>query len=63
VKTELDLGDCSEWIRADRDLALYELHNGDVGILCGWPDFRKKSCVLVHLISIYFLFLFKFVLA
>jgi hypothetical protein len=63
VETELDLADHLEWIRVERDLALCELHNGDVGILCGWPNFRKKSCVLVHLISIYFLFLFKFVLA
>jgi hypothetical protein len=33
VKTELDLGNCSKWIRVERDLALCELHNGDVGIL------------------------------
>jgi hypothetical protein len=47
VKTELDLGDRSEWIRVKRDSALRELHNGDIDILCGWPNFRKKSCVLV----------------
>jgi len=35
VETELDLGDCSEWIRVGKDPALCELHNGDVGILCG----------------------------
>jgi hypothetical protein len=35
MKTKLDLGDCSEWIRVERDSALYELHNGDVGIFCG----------------------------
>jgi hypothetical protein len=63
VKTELDLADRSEWIRVERDLALCELYNRDVGILCGWPNFKKKSCVFVPLISIYFLFLFKFVLA
>jgi hypothetical protein len=63
VETELDLGDRSEWIRVERDLALCELHNRDVGILCGWPNFEKKSCVFVPLISIYFLFLFMFVLA
>jgi hypothetical protein len=63
VKTELDLGDHSEWIRVARDPTLCELQNGDVGILCGWPNFGKKSCVFVPLISIYFLFLFKFVLA
>jgi hypothetical protein len=62
-QTELDLGDHSEWIRVERDPALYELHNRDIGILCGWPNFRMKSCVFVPLISIYFLFLFKFVLA
>jgi hypothetical protein len=63
VETELDLGDCSEWIRVQRDPALFELHNGDVGILCGWLNFRKKSFVFVPLISIYFLFLFNLVLA
>jgi hypothetical protein len=63
VETELDLGDRSEWIRVERDSALCELHNEDVGILCGWPNFRNKSYVFVHLISIYFLFLFRFVLA
>jgi hypothetical protein len=60
VETELDLGDCSEWIRVERDLTLCELHNGDVGILCGWLNFMKKSCVFLSLILIYFLFLFKF---
>jgi hypothetical protein len=59
VETELDLGEHSEWIRVERDLTLCELHNRDVGILCGWPKFRKKSCVFVSLILIYFLFLFK----
>jgi hypothetical protein len=49
VETELDLGDHSEWIMVERD----------VGIFCGWPNFRKKSCVFVYLILIYFLFLFK----
>jgi hypothetical protein len=60
VKIELDLVDCSEWIRVERDPALCELHNGDICILCGWPNFRKKSCVFMSLILIYFLFLFKF---
>jgi hypothetical protein len=59
VEAELDLGDHSEWIRVERDPALCELHNGDVGIICGWLNFGKKSCVLVCLILIYFLFLFK----
>jgi hypothetical protein len=59
VETELDLSDRLEWIRVERDSALCELHNIDVGILCGWPNFRKKSCVLVSLILIFFLFLFK----
>jgi hypothetical protein len=59
VETKLDLGDHSEWIRVERDLALCELHNVDVGILCGWLNFRKKSCIFVFLILIYFLFLFK----
>jgi hypothetical protein len=59
VETELDFGDCSEWIRVERDLAFCELHNGDVGILCGWLNFGKKSCVFVSLILIYFMFLFK----
>jgi hypothetical protein len=59
VKIELDLGDRLKWIRVKRDPALCELHNGDVGMLYGWPDFGKKSCVFVSLILIYFLFLFK----
>jgi hypothetical protein len=59
VEVELYLGDRSEWIRVERDLALCELHNRDVGILCGWPNFRKKSCALVSLILIYSMFLFK----
>jgi hypothetical protein len=44
VETELDLGDHLEWIRVERDPALCELHNRDVGILCGWPNFRKILC-------------------
>jgi hypothetical protein len=60
VETELDLGDHSKWIRVERDPTLCQLHNGDVGILCGWPNFGEKFCVFVSLISIYFLFLFKF---
>jgi hypothetical protein len=63
VESKLDLGDYLEWIRVERDLALCELHNGDFGILCRWLNFGKKSCVFVPLISIYFLFLFKVVLA
>jgi hypothetical protein len=63
VKIELDLGNRSGWIKVERDSSLYELHNGDVGILCGWPNFGKKFCVFVPLILIYFLFLFKFALA
>jgi hypothetical protein len=59
VEIELDLGNCSEWIMVERDLALCELHNGDVDILCGWPNFGKKSCDFVFLILIYFLILFK----
>jgi hypothetical protein len=35
VKTELDIGDRSEWIIVERDPTLCELHNKDVDILCG----------------------------
>jgi hypothetical protein len=42
VETRLDLGDHSEWIRVERDPALSELHNGDVGILSGWPNFGRN---------------------
>jgi hypothetical protein len=63
VETELNLGDCLEWIRVERGPALCELHNGDVGIFCGWSNFRKKFCVFVPLILIYFLFFLKFILA
>jgi hypothetical protein len=59
VKTELDLGDHLEWIMVERDPVLCEFHNGDVVIICGWPNFRKKYCVFVPLILIYFMFLFK----
>jgi hypothetical protein len=59
VDTKLDLGNRSEWIRVERDPALCEVHNGDVCILCGWPNFEKKSCVFVSLILIYFMFVFK----
>jgi hypothetical protein len=59
VEARLDLGDRSEWIRVERDPALCELHNRDVGILCGWLNFRKKFCVFVSLILIYSIFLFK----
>jgi hypothetical protein len=59
VETKLDLGDHSEWIRVERDPTLCELHNGDVGIFYGWSNFKKKSCISVSLILIYFSFLFK----
>jgi hypothetical protein len=65
VDTELDLGNCVEWIRVERDPALCELHNGFVGILCGWSNFGKKSCVFVvsHIdllpVLIQFLFLLR----
>jgi hypothetical protein len=63
METKLDLGDRSKWIRIERDPTLCELHNGDVGILSRWLNFKNKSCIFVPLISIYFMFLFKFVLA
>jgi hypothetical protein len=47
LETELDLGDCLERIRVKRDLGHCELLNGDVGILCGWLNFRNKSYILV----------------
>jgi hypothetical protein len=56
VETRLDLGDRSEWIRLERDSTICELHNRDIGILCGWPNFRKKSCVFVsHFDLLHFL--------
>jgi hypothetical protein len=45
VETELDLGDRSERFRVERDLILCELHNGDVGHICGEPNFGNKFCV------------------
>jgi hypothetical protein len=59
VETKLQLGDHSEWIRVERDPTLCEFYNGDVSILCGWPNFKKKYCVFMSLILIYFLLLFK----
>jgi hypothetical protein len=47
VETELDLDDRSERIRVERDLALCELLNGDIGNLCGSLNFGNKSCVIV----------------
>jgi hypothetical protein len=47
VETELDLGDHSERIRVKRDLALCELLNRNIGILCGWSNFENKSCVFL----------------
>jgi hypothetical protein len=44
----------------EKDLTLCELHNRDVGILCGWLNFGKKSCVFVSLILMYLLLLLKF---
>jgi hypothetical protein len=35
VETKLDLGDRSERIRIERDQALCELLNGDIGIIYG----------------------------
>jgi hypothetical protein len=45
VKTELDLGDRSERFMVEIDPSLCELLNGDIGHLCGEPNFRNKSCV------------------
>jgi hypothetical protein len=39
VKTELDLDDRSKRFRVERDPALCELFNRDVGHLCGEPNF------------------------
>jgi hypothetical protein len=38
-----------ERIRVKRDPALCELLNGDVCILCEWPNFGNKSCVFVSI--------------
>jgi hypothetical protein len=35
VEIELDPGDHLEYIRVERDPTLCELHNGDVGFICG----------------------------
>jgi hypothetical protein len=47
VETKLDFDDRSEWIMVERDSALCKLHNRDVDILYGWPNFEKKFCVFV----------------
>jgi hypothetical protein len=47
VEKELNLGDHFERIRVERDSALCELLNRDVGNLCGWLNFGNKSCVYV----------------
>jgi hypothetical protein len=35
VEAELDLDDCLEWIRVERDLTLCELYNADIDIIYG----------------------------
>jgi hypothetical protein len=45
VETELDLSDHSDRFIVERDSALCELLNGDVGHLCGELNFGNKSCV------------------
>jgi DNA phosphorothioation-dependent restriction protein DptG len=45
VETKLDLSDRSKRFRVERDPALCELFNEDVGLLCGEPNFLNKSCV------------------
>jgi hypothetical protein len=47
VETNLDLGDRLERSRVERDPTLCELLNEDVDILCGWLNFRNKSCIFV----------------
>jgi hypothetical protein len=49
VETELDLGDHLERIRVERDMALCELLNGDIDILCVWLNFGNKSCIFVSI--------------
>jgi hypothetical protein len=44
VETKLDIGDHSERIRVERDPTICQLLIGDVGNLCGWPNFGNKSC-------------------
>jgi hypothetical protein len=31
----------------EKDLTFCELLNGDIDILCGWVNFRNKSCAFV----------------
>jgi hypothetical protein len=45
VEIKLNLGDHSERFRVERDPALCELLNRDVGHLCGEPNFGNKFCV------------------
>jgi hypothetical protein len=44
----------------ERDPALCELINGDVGNLCGWPIFRNKFCVSLCLLQLNFHCIFVF---
>jgi hypothetical protein len=63
VETKLELGDCSGRIRDERDPALCELLNRDVSNLCGWSNFRNKSCVTCAcLLRFTFRILLKFIL-
>jgi hypothetical protein len=51
VVTKLDLSDHSGRIMIERDPALCELLNGDIGNLCGWLNFGTNlvSLVLAYL--------------
>jgi hypothetical protein len=63
VETKLDLGDHSGRFGIERDLALCGHLNGDVGNLCGLPNFRNKSCVTCAcLLRFTFHFLLKLIL-
>jgi hypothetical protein len=44
----------------ERDPTLCELLNGDVGNLCGWPNFRNKHCVSLCLLYLLFAACFMF---
>jgi hypothetical protein len=63
-KNRVGIGGNLGRIRVERDPALCELINEDVGNLCGWPNFRNKYCIslcLLYLLSatcfVFFVFL------
>jgi hypothetical protein len=47
-------------VRVERDPTFCELHNRDIGNLCGWPNFMNKSCISLCLLQFTIRFILVF---